>query len=387
MQILLSKQGFVKKYVYCVLFVFVCVTLLNAPCFERLRFLQQILKVFLFLGYSICMFKTFKFRDGKTMTFRIMVLTFSLMLITYAIVSSHFKLLFPCLNVLFIFFFFYYYTCKGIITISVFKYFTKTYFVAACFLFFDTLRFKFTYLDSLSESGGMNIGYNILVAMLMLVIFYREKVYFLLLFISYLLLLFALKRGPIVCGSFIIFVCISKYLFAMKGNNRFVSFFLISISILACIYVLCEYSDIILRRFDADTLKGGSGRNVIYSTIYNKYIAQESVLGLVFGNGFYAAGDIPYFGFKPKEGFYAHSDFYELLWDFGLFGLILYGLLLFTMLRTLLESKIDRLFIVMLIISCLLQAYVSGVYTSLEGQGYFLIVGFLLGYYRLRVLN
>ena len=64
----------------------------------------------------------------------------------------------------------------------------------------------------------------------------------------------------------------------------------------------------------------GSGRDVIWSTLFLAWYNSQSFIYLIFGFGFYATSSI--------EGHIAHNDFVEFLVDFGLLGLSFYLLVL-----------------------------------------------------------
>ena len=353
--------------IYCV------INLLGAHVFENLRIVQQGLKLFAFVCYFVTMIRTLLIRNYFNSILHVLLLSFLFMLVMYGVFSNHIDNLFPCLNVLLIYYFFYYYTRRGVITDNLFKKFILGCFCVVVFLFVDTLLYKFSYLDSLADSGGMNVGYDILAVMLMAMFYYKNRLFFFLILVSYVMVLFALKRGAVVCASILLVAVLWRYIHAFKGIKRLGVYAAIFVLIAVGISILIDYQDVLFHRF---TSAGGSGRDVIYATIHDKYVAQSSIIKLVFGNGFFAAADISYSGGQVIEGFYAHSDFYELIWDHGLFGLLLYCLLLCSILFAFRASSFRYLFVVFMGV-WFVQAMISGVYTVLGGQVYFLLLGYL----------
>ena len=62
--------------------------------------------------------------------------------------------------------------------------------------------------------------------------------------------------------------------------------------------------------------EGGSGREEIYRKVL-KLISNDSLLGLVFGNGYNGVA------INGGLGLSAHNDYLEYAYDFGIFGLLL----------------------------------------------------------------
>ena len=73
-----------------------------------------------------------------------------------------------------------------------------------------------------------------------------------------------------------------------------------------------------LDRFQTITTDGGSGRDVIWESVLNKY-RNAGIIKKVFGHGFHAVPII----IRPFNRYlFAHSSFVEVLFDFGIIGLV-----------------------------------------------------------------
>lgn len=377
MILIISKSAIERFYVYGIMSIFCLVVLLDARIFEGLRIIQQIAKAVLLLSYGMAMLNVFVKDYGRFSLFRMVLFLFIFMLFSYGIISNHPDQLIPILSSLLVYYFFYYYTIQGIITEKLFKKFVLTYLGVAVFLYIDTFMYKFSYLDSLADSGGMNVGYDLLAFMLLAMSFYKEPKWLLLIAIAYVLVLFSLKRGAVVCATMILFPLLWEYIHSFRGKKRIMVNILIMILLMIGVSILLLYQDILFHRFSSDSLNSGSGRNIIYSTIYNKYISLD-IGRLCFGNGFFAAADIPYWGVQNVEGYYAHSDLYELLWDHGLLGIVLYALLLLALICYPYRGFINKILWIFVAV-WLIKAYASGVYTTLNGRVFFIVIGYWMG--------
>ena len=129
--------------------------------------------------------------------------------------------------------------------------------------------------------------------------------------------------------------------------KRTVLFLFIGLAVVFVAYLFVLYFEIdIIGRFMNLSTDGGSGRNHIYATVWNS-IQNLSVKDLFIGNGFNGVAkdkvvmliDSNVFGFEYTS---AHNDFLEILYDYGVIGLLLYALFLVQMLKTLFKLYVNR---------------------------------------------
>lgn len=141
-------------------------------------------------------------------------------------------------------------------------------------------------------------------------IFYfpKNKIRILLLLFLALLLLLSMKRSIII--AFIL------SMIGYLGFKKNIKYFLFLFPIFILVYFEGNFVSKLLERFYALTSDGGSGRDSIYSAIFQLSFDKSSFSELLFGHGKNSS--------LAFLGMYAHNDFLQLLLDFGLIGVLLY---------------------------------------------------------------
>lgn len=189
------------------------------------------------------------------------------------------------------------------------------------------------------------------------------------------------KRGAILVG-FIGMVIWFLYSYVnLSGGYRDllnrVLMALISITVLALLgsYLFATYDFVGNRMIALAEGEGGSGRDLMFRGIYNGWLSSESVFNKLFGFGFSASRSF------SGNGLYAHNDWLESLINFGLLGVLVYGLFWLVCLKVALFSKVidrvDRFQLLSVISICLLASMFSMVYSA-SGSAILSIA--LLGY-------
>lgn len=129
--------------------------------------------------------------------------------------------------------------------------------------------------------------------------------------------------------------------------KRAVLFSVIGLAALVLAYLFILYFDIdIIGRFMNLSNDGGSGRNHIYETVWH-CIKNMNVRDLFIGNGFNGVAkdkivmliDSNIFGFEYTS---AHNDFLEIIYDYGVIGLLLYLIFIVQMIKTLFKLYVNR---------------------------------------------
>lgn len=131
----------------------------------------------------------------------------------------------------------------------------------------------------------------------------------------------SLKRSAIIIGlSSSVFIYFRDFLWKRKKSVATL-FGAVIIVILAVgiMYTQSETIDKVSQRFEQVEDDGGSGRDVIYADVINRY-EQGSIIQKVFGHGFDSVRRDSTF-FVPVS---AHNDFLEVLYDFGIIGFVIY---------------------------------------------------------------
>ena len=199
----------------------------------------------------------------------------------------------------------------------------------------------------------------------------RRPLNWLLVIPAFLLVLVAQKRGAILCAS----IFLLSYLYISLRRSKTITRFISLLVAILLIYIVYSGSTFFFHRFvEGNT----SGRNEMYSFYLSSWM-DGSFLRLLFGNGFYATMDLSFYG----RHLYAHSDFVEVIYDFGLLGLCIYCSIIISILRfgfrQRKRSREVSFFILSTMLIFILKASISGVYLDVGGNLLFITLGILMG--------
>lgn len=216
-----------------------------------------------------------------------------------------------------------------------------------------------------------NSSYTIALLLPFFFLIKRRLLHWLLVIPAFLLVLVAQKRGAILCTS----IFLLSYLYiSLRRSKTIIRFISLLVAILL-IYLVYNGSTFFFHRFvEGNT----SGRNEMYSFYLSNWM-DGSFLRLLFGNGFYATMDLSFYG----SHLYAHSDFVEVIYDFGLLGLCIYCSIIISNLRfgfrQRKRSGEASFFILSTMLIFILKASISGVYLDVGGNLLFITLGILMG--------
>lgn len=197
-------------------------------------------------------------------------------------------------------------------------------------MYFVTINMM--HLQDENSYGG---GYMVLVAMPVLLYFFRNKsasIQILITIILFVLVLTSMKRGDILSC---VLGILAYYYFKLKEFGKFNYRIVLSLVVTAIVVFfafqhLLETNDIFAWRFQ-QTLDGdSSARDSIYSNLWYHFLDAPLNVQL-FGGGFDATLKI--------GGVRAHSDLLEVLSCEGLFGLLIYLSGFFSLFRHMLRRK------------------------------------------------
>lgn len=167
-----------------------------------------------------------------------------------------------------------------------------------------------------------NLSYPIVSLMPLTIFFWKKKpICWTLIIFILIMSLVSLKRGAIVCCVAFILLIVYMYL---KEQGKIKLKTVISLSIVSCViyYIgahFLEGSDALQHRIE-DTFEGNmSSRDYIYKNIIDRW-HDSGLFHQLFGNGPIAT---------TKFGNYAHNDWLEVMYDFGVVGLLFYVLFIF----------------------------------------------------------
>ncbi len=222
---------------------------------------------------------------------------------------------------------------------------------------------------------GSNAGYTFVACMTLFSLNLMNKRNILLYILCFLGVLLSFKRGAIISAlplALLFLFNLNRMTKSKTAIAVFVSIFFVGIIMVPIL------KDSLIDRFShLET----SGRDVFYRILWNGWLQSDTITKLV-GNGFFDTLDFMEEHYVTR--IYAHSDWLELLHDFGLFGLVYYVILLLSLLTSRLVRRIKAsgywIAYFSVIIALLIRATFSGVYVSKECHSLFMLIGFIHGY-------
>ena len=297
------------------------------------------------------------FKNVMSSKLNIAVIIWAIYAILNAIVNSE-DLFLDCREILwwpliyFLFYFIAFNDFQDKYVRSIIKLFTILFVV----LLIQYLSIRSTNFFKYSASGKMlfessnAIYFN---ALLLPLSFLLKKKYskYILLISGLILVLLSFKRSPLIYTVLVIAIAIYYDFIWVKKSNLMngilISCIIIIVGFFAFRYVDNKTDGFITKRFELMKVDQGSGRTEIYKNVWKIY-NEKNIESKLIGSGHnhvivdnkirYKKGDI--------EHISAHNDFLEILYDFGIIGLVIYLNLIVLLVRRLfyLKSIDDRFY-------------------------------------------
>lgn len=152
--------------------------------------------------------------------------------------------------------------------------------------------------------------------------------------ISLFFIVSSAKRGNIVAVT--IPTILYVFYYYKEGNkSAFKRLLIIILFVIIASYAWeqIQTNDYLVKRYE-DTLEGNtSGRDTIYSSLWNLWYNQSSDFQYFFGFGYYGTR------IYGPDGRFAHQDWLEILVDYGLLGFLIYAVALLLLLRIFFKVK------------------------------------------------
>lgn len=217
-----------------------------------------------------------------------------------------------------------------------------------------------------------NRGYFMMMLSLFFLLDLKSKRNIILFFLSSLMVFFSMKKGAILCSALIILVVSYDQIFrnkALHNGQRLLLFALL----IGIVVASASFFDNIIDRFERIEQ---SGRDVIYTTVFNGWTS-GTLMQQLFGQGFFSCTKI------LSGGAYAHSDWFEILYDEGILGVILYLILFVIYLYRFKSIKYYApnykvIYLSFFIIWCI-KSSVSGMIVVKDSILLFALIGFVMG--------
>lgn len=181
---------------------------------------------------------------------------------------------------------------------------------------------KMTYLNTGNEVEDVtnNAGHIVLAMIPMLLVFDNKKLiqYIGLLAFSALVVL-SMKRGAIlICGIISVLFVLRSLNHSSKNSKLFVLLLIIALSTFMYFFLI-DYmaeNDYFMSRLEATREGKSSGRDDIYTILWNHFLDNRSLLKTIFGGGVWYTTKVTWTA--------AHNDWLEFLLDMGITGVAIY---------------------------------------------------------------
>lgn len=187
------------------------------------------------------------------------------------------------------------------------------------------------------------------------------------------------KRGAIVVGGAGLVMYIYYQMRTVEKKHKIRGYFLIGIVTIVLSYFaygMFIENEFLVSRMEQMTEGNLSGRDTIYTNIFNGWLNSDSFIKLLFGYGF--AGSKILSG----SGHFAHNDWLELLSNFGLLGVSTYLVLFYSTFKVIRNSSWDadkRIIFLTIMGMWFATTLFSMGYTSMSGYMRAMMLGYLLG--------
>lgn len=334
----------------------------------------------LLLGISL-LFMIISYVRNRITPLHNYLLVFISMLVIYGILTPNIEKLPILLYPLLFFYLAYYISSKELLQLKHIQLFAIILFILSVY---NTYLGIFERADKLGDffRKADNVGYTSLSLMLLFSLDLKKIKNIIFLSLSFVLVLLSFKRGAMIAGAIVYLIAMLPIFTGKINLKKQTKSILIIFSILVVfglIYFSILYWDIISYRFVKDET-GGSGRELFWSEIVKGW-ENASMIRQFFGFGLFKVPE--FLGTSLYGGaIYAHSDWYELLYDHGIFGITIYLALVVKLisLRKLVYKHANDYYYPYLCVlfAWILKSYYSGVYINKGTIIYMLIIAFIL---------
>lgn len=349
---------------------------------------SMIAKVVLFLYLLICFFYVLWFINKKEKIGRILLIFITFNVIYWIIggnqeyyttffVGSSLDQIKKILVALLTYFPFYYFSSKNYLSEKSLKTFFSLFFIITFLSFFSST-------SALQEESGNEeiingISYLILsIIPLSMVMWNKKTIIIVVVGISLVLILLAAKRGPIIGILFVIFTIFNYWLKSKKGKYK-IGVLISVLIVLIGFFFLSEYiiseNDFLQNRIKSTIEGNSSGRDLIYSTLMDKWLYNSNFFNFMFGYGFFSSYQI--------VGNLAHNDWLELVITMGLVGVIIYFAFYLSLIKIMINNRKwqiqDRIILSLVITILLLKSVFSMGYLSTDTMPLIMCLAYVVG--------
>ena len=370
-----------KKIVYIVLILLSVISALDVFIDEEdpNRYIAVILQGLL-LGISL-LYMIISYVRNRITPLHNYLLVFISMLVIYGILTPNIEKLPILLYPLLFFYLAYYISSKELLQLKHIQLF------AVMLFFLSTYNTYLGIIERADKLGDFftkadNVGYTSLSLMLLFTMDLKRIRNIIFLSLSFVLVLLSFKRGAMIAGAIVYLIAMLPIFTGkinLKKQTKSILTFSSLVLVSGLIYFSFQYWDLMSYRFIKDET-GGSGRELFWSEIVKGW-ENASMIRQFFGFGLFKVPEYLGSSFYGVE-IYAHSDWYELLYDHGIFGITIYLALVVKLisLRKLVYKHANDYYYPYLCVlsSWILKSYFSGVYINKGTIIYMLIIAYII---------
>lgn len=185
------------------------------------------------------------------------------------------------------------------------------------------------------------------------------------------------KRGAVAVGAVILLWYFYYQMKMIDEKQKWKGYLLSFVSIAAVVFLGYRYylgNEYLQYRLELAAQGDVSGRNIIYSNIWNSWL-NSNFFHFLFGYGFAAS-------IKITDGSFAHNDWLEILSNFGLLGAIIFAALFYQGFKLCLNKEWERdkrILMAAIITSAFATTLFSMWYTSLGTYLNAMLLAYLVG--------
>lgn len=258
------------------------------------------------------------------------------------------------------------------------NYFSKFYVWGFVFLWVETIYFNYQTTFSLnnlvlgSDAVISNMVFWSVAFIPFLLLIHNTPMKILLLVISFAITLVSGKRSASICSGVIILFTIWPLLKKKSNSVKVGIIFLFSLLLVSLYNYFSFYFDYINNRISNGS-SDGNGRLPIYEKLMFKFESGDT-LSLFVGNG--------YNSIYSLVGTNAHNDALQMLFDYGLIGLLSYLVFIFLLIKVVINSRKKSLYFYPSLLAVFVIVVVLGMVSNLYVfNSYFAFICSLLGVY------
>lgn len=260
---------------------------------------------------------------------------------------------------------------KGVITEKWIEISTFVILVFTLFEFYYWKDFYFIYNDREYNTIGVN-SFVYLIPLLCL--FKRKSIAVPLFLVCMYYTIIGAKRGLLLCSIIPTWFFLKSIL--QHDRKKFLKIgALVSVILIIVFGVqVIENNTYLIERYN-DTMNGdSSGRDVIYSTYFNNWFHSDNIFVLLFGYGS-AATETTVIGLK------AHSDWIEVIYDYGIFGMAMYVPVIVNLIKLCVRNKKTKYsnIYISIVWICIIKSLFSFLFFDSELLVLAISYGFIIG--------